>query len=192
LKRAVILHGTDGAPDHNWFPWLKKELESRGYEVWIPELPNNHFPNRHVYNDFLFNSGWDFSDNLVIGHSSGAVSTLNLIQDERCPKIDVGVLVGIWASMDGTELDKLQFKDLFGPDGFDFNKLKAKSNHLLFIHGDDDPHCPLEQAKWLAGQTSSPIVILPGGGHLGSNHKELTELITELQNRGWLHESHLD
>lgn len=92
-KRAVILHGTDASPDANWFPWLKEKLEAEGYEVWVPELPGNHTPNREVYNDFLFGSDWDLTDNIVVGHSSGAVSVLNLLMDERCPKVKLAVVV---------------------------------------------------------------------------------------------------
>lgn len=186
MKRAVILHGTDGAPEENWFPWLKGELEQRGYEVWVPHMPNNHTPNRQVYNNFLFNSDWDFTDNLVFGHSSGAVSVLNLLQDERCPHIKTGVLVGSWARMDDTDLDREQFKDLFPPDGFDFEKIKRKTDKLFFLHGDNDPYCPLEQAKWLADQTGSEIIVIPDGQHLGSKYPQFPQLIEELTKRQML------
>ncbi|HSW36846.1 MAG TPA: alpha/beta hydrolase [Candidatus Saccharimonadales bacterium] len=186
MKRAVILHGTDGSPEGNWLPWLKAGLENRGYEVWVPNLPNNHAPNRKVYNDFLFNSEWDFKDNLVIGHSSGAVSILNLLEDSRCPRIKTGVLVGAWARMDETDLDREQFRDLFPQNGFDFEAIKSKTGKLLFLHGDDDPYCPLEQAKWLAEHTGSEIIVIPGGQHLGSNYPKFPELINALEERNLL------
>ena len=185
-KRLVILHGTDGHPSHNWFPWLKQQAEARGYKVWVPEMPNNHTPNRHVYNDFLLESGWNFTDNIVIGHSSGAVSVLNLLEDDRCPHIKAGVLVGAWAHMEETDLDREQFKDLFPPDGFDFDIIKSKVDKLIFLHGDDDPYCPLQQAQWLADQTSSEIVIVTGGGHLGQDYKELPELLKQLDEHSLL------
>ena len=182
MKRAVILHGTDAGPDTNWFPWLKQWLESKDYQVWVPDLPGKHTPNRQVYNNFLLGSDWDFKDNLVIGHSSGAVSVLNLLMDERCPKINTGVLVGAWSDTDSTVLPNEQFKHLF-PDSFDFTKIKSKADTLLFVHGSDDPYCPLEQAKWLANQTASEIVVIPGGHHLGSTRTpefpELTEILNQ-------------
>lgn len=96
-KRAVILHGTDGKPDSKWFMWLKGKLEAEGYKVWVPGLPENHTPNRETYNNFLFGQGWDFTDNIVVGHSSGAVGVMNLLMDERCPKVKMAVMVGAWA-----------------------------------------------------------------------------------------------
>lgn len=187
VKRAVILHGTDGSPQENWFPWLKTQLESRGYTVWVPELPNNHTPNRHIYNDFLLNSDWDFTDNLIIGHSSGAVSILNLLQDKRTPKIKTGILVGAWAHMKETDLDKEQFKDLFPSEGFDFKLINQKADKFIFIHGDNDPYCPLDQAKWLAKQTDSQIFIIPGGGHftvnLNPDYSKFPKLIEILESQ---------
>lgn len=183
-KRAIILHGTDSAPGQSWFPWLKQKLERQGYEVHVPELPGNHMPNRRIYNDFIFSQGWDLTDGIVIGHSSGAVSVLNLLMDERCPHIRLGVIVGAWAGMTDADNERVkslgmepeQFQELFLPEGFDFERIKQKADELVFLHGDDDPYCPIEQAQWLAERTGSELVVVPNGHHLGTKFKELPEL----------------
>lgn len=186
MKRAVILHGTNSGPEKNWFPWLKNFLEAKGYEVWVPHLPNNDIPNRHTYNDFLFSSDWDFADNLVIGHSSGAVSVLNLISDQRCPNIKTAVMVGVWTDNAGTHLDPERFKDLFPENGFDTNLLKSKTQNMLFVHGELDPTCPIEQAKSLAQETGGDMIIVEGGNHLAADYPELPQLTDALESRNWL------
>ena len=165
MKRAVILHGTDGSPKENWFPWLKEELEKLGYDVFAPELPNNHTPNRDVYNDFLLASGWDFADNLVIGHSSGAVSILNMLSDNRFPKIGTAVLAGAWARMDDTDLDREQFKNLFPQPNFDFDSIKSKAAKFVFVHSADDPYCPIDQAHYLCDQLGGEFHEFQGMQH---------------------------
>ncbi|PIP29922.1 hypothetical protein COU12_02115 [Candidatus Jorgensenbacteria bacterium CG10_big_fil_rev_8_21_14_0_10_54_38] len=40
MKRVFIVHGWDGYPEEGWFPWLKRELEARGFEVHVPPLPD--------------------------------------------------------------------------------------------------------------------------------------------------------
>lgn len=176
MKRAVILHGTDGRPGAHWFPWLKKKLEEQGYKVWAPSLPENHTPDRQVYNDFLLGGDWDFADNIVVGHSSGAVSILNLLMDERCPHIKMGLMVGAWAGGSPEEMDYEQFKNLFPPEGFNFKLIKSKADKLAFLHGDDDPYCPLEQAKYLAEQLDAPITVVHGGRHFTKNNEANFEL----------------
>jgi predicted alpha/beta hydrolase family esterase len=192
-KRAVLLHGTDGLPQENWLPWLKQQLEELGYTVWVPLLPENHSPDRHRYNDFLFNSDWDFTNSLVIGHSSGAVSILNLLEDERCPHVKTGVLAGAWARLDEADLTEgikavfgsaeevyERFKGLFPPGGFDFKTITSRVNELLFVHSDNDPYCPLDQAKWLAKQTGSELVVVPGGQHFSASIDPAFTTFTEL------------
>jgi predicted alpha/beta hydrolase family esterase len=191
LKRAVLLHGTDGSPQGNWLPWLKQQLESRSYKVWVPELPNNHTPDRKVYNDFLISSGWDFTDNLVVGHSSGAVSVLNLLDDERFPKVKTAVIVSAWsdthaAGLDSGDFDKNQFSKLFQPEGFNFEIVKRKAENFLFLHSDNDQYCPLDQAQWLAEQTAGDIIIIPGGGHLANKFPQFPQMIEALEGRSWL------
>lgn len=178
MKRAIILHGTDGTPSDNWFPWLKAKLESEGYEVWVPQLPDSHTPNAAVYADFLFGHDWDMTDNIVIGHSSGAVEVLNLLMDQRCPRVKHAVFVGAWAGgiPNGYEVDNKQFVNLFPPDGFDFAAIRSHADKLLFLHGNDDPYCPLEQAQYLAEQLDASLTVMGGGHHLGARYRQLPEL----------------
>jgi predicted alpha/beta hydrolase family esterase len=129
-----------------------------------------------VYNDFLFNSGWDFTDNIVVGHSSGAVSVLNLLMDERCPKIHLGAMVSAWEHGVPTDMDYEQFARLFPEGGFDFAAIKQKADKLAFLHGADDPYCPLEQAEYLAKSLDAPLTVIQNGGHLGDKFPQFPQL----------------
>ncbi len=44
MRKAILLHGWAGKSDNHWFPWAKKELENRDFEVFTPDLPNARFP----------------------------------------------------------------------------------------------------------------------------------------------------
>lgn len=180
MKRAVILHGTDGTPDNNWFPWLKAKLEAEKYQVWAPELPESHTPNRELWDNRMLGSR-DISDTIVVGHSSGAVEVLNLLMNPRCPRIRLGVMVSAWAggppvAAEGAVWDPGQFDNLFPPDGFDLAAIRNKAEKLAFLHSDDDPYCPLEQVQVLAKQLYASLTVVHEGHHLGAKFTELPEL----------------
>ncbi len=181
MKRAVILHGTDGHPNINWLPWARNELENRGYKVWVPTLPGNHTPNHLVYDNFLRQSNWDFTNNLIIGHSSGATTLLNLLSEEWFPKIDKAILVGTFLNEKLTKTvdwhDPGQFANLFPEAEFDIDMLRKKSANYYFIHGDDDPYCDIEDARRLCSRLGGTFLTIRKGLHLSSNRKELPELI---------------
>src|SRR3989344_2686921 len=44
VKRIIIIHCKGSHPNDIWYPWVKAELEKRGFEVQIPELPNPDEP----------------------------------------------------------------------------------------------------------------------------------------------------
>src|SRR3989338_4454364 len=43
-KRVFVIHGWGGSPGGGWKPWLKEELEARGFQVIMPQMPNPEFP----------------------------------------------------------------------------------------------------------------------------------------------------
>lgn len=184
MKNALVLHGTSNNSQGNWFPWLKKELENKGWKVWIPDLPQADKPNIKLYNKFILaNKDWEFDkDSVIIGHSSGAVAILGLLQ--HLPEdnvIDTAILVGSFKD----NLGEAVFNGLF-EEPFNFKEVKKHSKRFIFIHSDNDPYCPLEHAKYLSEKLEGELIVLNGQGHFnlekGPQYKKfpyLLELLVE-------------
>lgn len=186
MKKAVLLHGTDGKPTDQWFPWIREQLGQAGYSVFAPILPNSHAPNRETYEKFLKASGWDFTDSVLIGHSSGATTVLNLLSADWFPKVKAAVLVGAflnekWTKSAGWRIEG-QFANLF-LDHYDVDKLRKKAEYFYFVHGDNDPYCDIEDAKKLCDELGGAFITIENGHHLGdsSGIAELPQLIDVLR-----------
>lgn len=157
------------------------ELEKRGYEVWLPKLPNSETPNMRKYVSFLTSGNFDYNtETILIGHSSGAVAIFGLLNKIET-KIDSAYLVSAFKdNLDWTALDGL-FEE-----PFNFAEIQDKAKKIIFVHSDTDPYGPLADAKHLSEQVSGQLIVLEGQGHFntGSNPKytefpELLQLIVE-------------
>lgn len=184
MRNALILHGTHGNSSSHWFPWLKSELEKMGYRVWVPDLPHAERPNVKRYTEFI-NSGKEFEFNeetIIIGHSSGAVAILGILQNlTKGVKVNSVHLVGSFKD----NLGRDELSELFD-NPFDFEIIKTKSGKFIFFHSDDDPYCPLEQAKFLVEKTNGELVFLPGQKHFnigtaGEKYKQFPELLEKIK-----------
>lgn len=185
MKKALILHGTSSSSKENWFPWLKDQLEQRGYQVWVPDLPKADVPNLERYNTYILQH-LPFTidgETALIGHSSGAVAILGLLQALPADTVvQASYLVGSFK--DNLGWDAL--KELF-EQPLDFGSIKKKSRQWYFIHSDNDPYCPLEHAEYLHQQLGGDLLVLPGQKHFsvgtyGEIYRQffyLVKLITE-------------
>lgn len=191
MKKAVLLHGTDGSTQDQWFPWLNRELELAGYSVFSPELPESHTPSRIKYEDFLKSSGWDFKDNILIGHSSGATTILNLCMTDWLPKLKAVVMIGSFLNQDLVKkaqwYEKGQFDDLFR-DNYNIKKIKKKSDNFIFVHGSDDPYCSIDDARNLCDKLNGEFITIKRGHHLGGDSGifEIPQIIDELNRKNLL------
>lgn len=164
MKNALILHGTDATSKDNWFPWLKSELEKQDWQVWVPNLPKANRPNIQRYNKFLLSKN-EFkninNETIMIGHSSGAVAILGLLQAmPENVKIKHAVLVGAFRN----DLGWNSLSELFN-EPYDFEKIKQKAEKFTLIHSDNDPYIALEQPEYLAKELDGELIVIPGQKH---------------------------
>lgn len=191
MKRAVILHSYGQNSQGHWYPWLKRELQARGYKVWAPDMPTPDKPNARIVTDFLLgNNEWDFNDNLLVGHSWGAVQILHLLQNlPEGVRVKAAVPVSAYSHVLADEPDWEQLRGLF-EEPFDFDKIKAVAQKILFVHGDDDPWCDPKQAEFLAEKSGAELVYIPGGQHFSTSldpaYSQFPKLIELLESRSLL------
>lgn len=187
MKTAIILHGTLGSPQGNWFQWLKDQLEAKGLQVWLPQLPHADQPSLQEWANsvqkecpFAINQ-----ETLIVGHSSGAILALILAQQNPEP---VGQIVCISVFHDNS----LQWEPnnkLFDV-AFNWNAIRANTKNLLFIHSDNDPYVPLEQARHVADHCKAEMIIIPGQGHFNleqsPDYRAFPKLLMILEERRYV------
>lgn len=180
--KAVILHGTGGSPDENWFPWLKKELEASGVEVFVPRLPVGVEQNLENWNK-AFTEQIPFEldgDTILIGHSNGAAFMLSLLNQHRKEPLLSSVFVSGFYQNLGGEFE--QFVKSFIDIDFDWSLIRKNAGKVLQLHGTDDPYVPMNSAEGLSRLLGSEVVKIDEGGHLNAaaGFLEFPELKTRL------------
>lgn len=185
MKNALILHGTGGDSQENWFPWLKAQLEQRGFAVFVPDLPGADRPNINRYNQFIFQTEhWHFDqETILIGHSSGAVALLGLLASLPA-NVQVAACYLVGAFKDDLGWEALH--DLF-LEPFNFVEIKKKAKKFVFVHSDNDPYCPLAHAQFLAKELEGELVVIPNQKHFsigtaGEQYRQFPKLLALITN----------
>jgi|SRR3989344_5314278 len=164
MKNVLILHGTGSSSKQNWFPWLKSELEAKGVKVWVPDLPLSERPNIERYKQYVFEH-WQFDqDSIIIGHSSGAVAALGILQYLPVGlQIEKVILVAAFKDNLGRDdLNQLFIRPL------NFEKIKNHCKNFVLIASDNDPYVPLEHVQFLKEQLNGELVVLDGQKHFNT------------------------
>lgn len=81
-KKVYIIHGWYDSSAGCWFPWLKKELESKGFAVEAPDMPNTKTPKINEWVGLLKTiANLPNKDTYFVGHSIGCQTILRYIAD---------------------------------------------------------------------------------------------------------------
>ncbi len=177
MKNAIILHGTGDSPDLFWFPYIKEKLEEKGFEVWLPQLPNAKKPNLKDWITFVLENGKFSNETVLIGHSAGAQLILSILENSNI-KIQKAILVSGYAK----PLPKTE-NDQKNQDDFNWEKIKGKADEFILINSYNDPwECTDTQGKIMADNLHGKLIIMHDG-HVGSqkynqSYKEFPLLAT--------------
>ena len=187
-KNALILHGAGNTSQGNRFPWLKKELEKKGYVVWSPDLPNSDVPKQDDWLHTIFsNTQWQFNEeSVIIGHSAGAAVILRIL--EQLPdgvSINKAVLVAGPVEL-GTKSEYFPYKQSLVENPFNWDKIKKSAKHFYFIHSDNDPYqCGVDQGKIMQHYLGGELIVKPNQGHFnlekGPEYKQFSFILELLE-----------
>lgn len=179
MRRVFIIHGWEGSPEANWFPWLKEELSKKGIEAIIPVMPNSAHPKRADWvAELKKQTGEVDSDTYFVGHSLGAITVLLFLQDlPEGVKAGGAILVaGFPGPIEYDELNSFFEKPL------DFENIRQKAQRVVVIDSDNDPYVPAHNAEMLEKKLHAKRVTIKEGGHLNADdgYTEFPEVLESL------------
>ncbi len=161
-KRVFLVHGWDGYPDNHWFPWLKKELESRGFKVESLAMPNAAHPKVFEWLSKITESvGNPTKDDYFVGHSLGCISIVRYIV-QLPPEAKVGGCVfvaGFSGNINIPEIAEFYLLPL------DFKNTKKHCENFVTIFSDNDPVVPLDNKNLFEDKLSARTIVEHNKGH---------------------------
>ena len=170
MKRAIIVHGWSGSPKHGWKPWLKTELESAGFEVKIPFMPDPDYPKINLWVAYLEKliPNPD-KDTFLIGHSIGCQTVLRFLDKQpKETKVAGVILVAPWTKLTEEALEEEGSKEIAQPwinTPIDWQNVKEKSQNFTAIFSDNDPYVTLSQSDIFKEKLEAKIIIEKNKGH---------------------------
>jgi hypothetical protein len=183
--RAFIIHGYQGYPAEAWQPWLKAELEKKGYAVALPAMPHPNGPTVAEWTDFIAQLvGEPDRATVLIAHSLGGHAVLRYLEGLGRRGQAVGKTVLVACTFPGG-LTAAAADQKTGGDAvlrpwlmlrIDSQSVQKAAGKGTLILSDNDPYIPFTEARAsFAGWPDLSVVVEPGQGHFNEDDK-LTEL----------------
>jgi len=148
MKRAIIVHGWASHSRDSWFPWIKKELESKGFQVSIPNLPFPRFPLIPLWTHALRACvGTVDQDTVFIGHSIGCQAILRFLATQSHPAKGAVFVAGFFTLNKPESWIKKKIIAHWLHQPLDLDKLQKLLPDSTAIFSDNDRRIPLDENR---------------------------------------------
>ena len=179
----LLIHGSFGSPFVNWFPWLRKEIESKDLNVYTPDFPTGvGFQNYENWSKLLkvyLESGIINENTIIFAHSIAPIFICKFLVENKV-KVKRLVLVcgfnnylGINEEYDAVN-ESMYFDNL--------EDIKKYCDEIICYYSDNDPYVKYEVEKEFADTIATKQIVIDDGGHLNSEsgYTEFKELIKHI------------
>ncbi len=163
MKKVIFIHGWESGPSEHWYQDEKTVLETRGYEVYIPEMPGGSFVKEGEWVETLVKLEPD-SETILIGHSLGAPTILRYLELADV-KVDKVFLIAGFASSLHLDYPNAEYPDAFVNHSFDWEKIRQGAGEFIVLNQDHDPWVPFEKGEELAENLHGKLVKVAGDNH---------------------------
>lgn len=181
IKRVFIVHGWEGRPNKDWYPYVKKELEKKGYVVDVLSMPSPDLPKLKQWVPYLAKSIGEPNENtFLIGHSAGVITILKYFEHLPHGKKTGGcVLVAGWTN-------SLGYKELenFCKKPLNWQRIRQHCKRFVIIHSDNDPYVPMTHGMIFKKHLKGRLIIEHNKGHMTDEEgvKKLPSVVKSIEN----------
>ena len=172
MQRAFIIHGWGGSPERDWMAWAKKTLSRKGYEVFIPEMPEAENPKIDPWLKKISGVvGTPRANDILIGHSIGCLAIIRYLQTlSKDQKVGKVVLVAPWQFLTLDEDEDPEIARPWQAGNVDYEKVKTKAKKFIAVFSKDDPWVPFEEnRRYFVEKLSPEVVVKDKMGHFNQS-----------------------
>lgn len=164
-KRVFFIHGWGGSPEEGWRPWLREQLEAKGFMVINLSMPDTNHPQMNEWIATLSDAVAEpDKDCYFVGHSLGCITILRYLESLReTKKVGGALLVAAFT-------DDLGYKELsnFFTKDINWEKIKKRANNFTVLLSDNDPYVPVSYGEIFKKKLNAKIIIAPNMKHFSA------------------------
>jgi|SRR3989344_718914 len=169
MKTVYIIHGWSGSPNEKIHIWLKSQLEEKGFEVVVPEMP---YPDKPAIEGWVNKLKevieYPNENTILVGHSIGCQTILRYLEQLH-PAVRLGkvILLAPWFTLSDleTEEEKVIAKPWIETQIRETDVIKHTPK-ITAIFSDNDPVVPMEENRRIFEERfNAEIIIESGKGH---------------------------
>lgn len=170
MKRVIIVHGWVSNPLDCWFPWLRKELKKRGFDVVVPLMPNPLVPKIKPWVVRLRRAvGTPDRNTFFIGHSIGCQTILRYLATLP-PKTRIGGIVCVAGFFKLQNLETAAERRIARPwtataGRINTKKIRRIAPKVVAIFSDDDQWVSLDNSREFKRRLGAHIIVERHKGH---------------------------
>lgn len=183
-KRVFIIHGWEGTPDEGWLPWLKSELQKRGFKVNVPAMPNTNEPKIGTWVPYLKKQvGKINEDTLLVGHSMGCQTILRYLEGlSKNSKVGGVVLVAGFVNLENLTKEEKVIAEPWLTTSIDLEKAKTHTDNITSIFSSNDSWVPLSDSEIFKKKLGAKIIVMKNKGHFSGDDgiKKLPAVLKEI------------
>lgn len=163
MSHLVLFHGMDASSDDQWLPYVRKEMEARGWSVDSPNISDSGNPNLERWIESVNQKVTLTPDTVLVGHSAGCPLIISLLERSEVRVKKVVLVAGFIEDIGHAVAPLIQ-------DLYEWKKIKGNAEQFYFINSDNDPYnCNDKQGRLLLDNLGGTQVIMAGEGHFGTS-----------------------
>ncbi len=166
MANFILIHGTGGNPDEAFYPWLRKELEKKGHNVYTPFFQTPIGQSLGNWTEEFKPYGQYVNEETVfVGRSIGPAFILRLLEESKT-SVKAAFLIAGFCSDLGVHQYR-PFIETFIDKPFNWEKIRGMCKKFFVYHSDNDTIVQLEKGRELARKLRTRVRLVEGAKHFG-------------------------